>query len=164
MLNFRRVSLDGLGGTTFVFEDEDAIFLADGVSGGLEEATLFVKKESRRARSPSPFVVGLSLPAMPMRICASLLDNWFGLSRRWARWVAALAVGEGGRGEGFIACATGRGIVGMLLDDTTGSRMVHKNQATGVRKRILLEKSLLIVAFINAFIHSLMTSCSSWLK
>jgi hypothetical protein len=37
-----------------------------------------------------------------------------------ARWVAARAVGDGGRGAGFIAWATARGIVGTLTEDTTG--------------------------------------------
>ena len=68
MLNFLRVSLDGLGGADEDFEDEEVTFFVDGGSGGFVEATSLVKKESRRARSPSPFVVGLSLPAMPMRI------------------------------------------------------------------------------------------------
>jgi len=34
--------------------------------------------------------------------------------------VASRAVGDGGRGAGFIACATIKGMVGMLHDDTTG--------------------------------------------
>ena len=35
--------------------------------------------------------------------------------------MAARAEGEGGRGAGFIACATVKGIVGILQDDTTGA-------------------------------------------
>jgi hypothetical protein len=41
-------------------------------------------------------------------------------SRRVARWVAARAVGDGGRGAGFMAWATARGMVGTLTEDTTG--------------------------------------------
>ena len=35
--------------------------------------------------------------------------------------MASRAVGEGGRGPGFMACATMSGIVEILQDDTTGS-------------------------------------------
>ncbi len=41
-------------------------------------------------------------------------------SWREALWAAAIAVGEGGRGAGFMACATIKGIVGMLQDEITG--------------------------------------------
>lgn len=82
VLNFRRVSLDGLGGAAEDLEDVDVTFFVAGGSGELVDATSLVKKESKRGRSPSPLAVGLSLPAIPMRIWASRLDNWFGLSRR----------------------------------------------------------------------------------
>jgi hypothetical protein len=32
-------------------------------------------------------------------------------------------VGEGGLGDGFMACATVKGMVGMLLEETTGSKL-----------------------------------------
>lgn len=35
--------------------------------------------------------------------------------------MASRAVGDGGRGAGFMACATTRGIVGILHDEMTGS-------------------------------------------
>lgn len=35
--------------------------------------------------------------------------------------MASRAVGEGGRGAGFMAWATVKGMVGILLDETTGS-------------------------------------------
>jgi hypothetical protein len=57
---------------------------------------------------------------MPIKISASRVDSWFVFSRLIARCVAALACGDGGRGAGFIACATDRGIVGTLTEDTTG--------------------------------------------
>lgn len=71
-------------------------------------------------RAPLPFVL-----ESPIKICASRVDNWFGSPRRRAFCVAARAVGEGGRGAGFIACATVRGIVGILHEDTTGSIHYH---------------------------------------
>ena len=37
-----------------------------------------------------------------------------------ARCVAARAFGDGGRGAGFMAWATAKGIVGTLTEDTTG--------------------------------------------
>jgi hypothetical protein len=37
-----------------------------------------------------------------------------------ARCVAARAVGDGGRGAGFMACATANGMVGTFTEDTTG--------------------------------------------
>jgi hypothetical protein len=42
-----------------------------------------------------------------------------------ARCVAARAVGDGGRGAGFMACATAKGIVGTFTEDTTGSARVR---------------------------------------
>lgn len=35
--------------------------------------------------------------------------------------MASRCEGEGGRGAGFMVCATARGIVGMLHDEITGS-------------------------------------------
>lgn len=45
------------------------------------------------------------------------------LSGRLAFCVASGVVGDGG--EGFIACATTSGIVGMLHEDTTGSKWLN---------------------------------------
>ena len=38
-----------------------------------------------------------------------------------ARCVAARELGDGGRGGGFMACATSRGIVGTVAVELTGS-------------------------------------------
>ena len=58
---------------------------------------------------------------MLIRISASRVESWFVFSHRIiARWVVARAVGDGGRGAGFIAWATARGIVGTLTEDATG--------------------------------------------
>jgi hypothetical protein len=65
---------------------------------------------------------------------ASRLDSWLGLSRRRAFCVASRAVGDGGRGDGFIACATIRGIVGILQDDMTGSTSPLSNQVGDARQ------------------------------
>ena len=81
--------------------------------GGIDSASCVEKTESRRWRSP--------VEPTPMRTWASRVLSWLVFSRRRAFWVAARCVGEGGRGAGFIAWATCRGIVGMLTDDTTGS-------------------------------------------
>ena len=43
--------------------------------------------------------------------------------------MASRAVGEGGRGAGFIVCATAKGIVGMLHEDTTGPINVNEYQS-----------------------------------
>ena len=40
--------------------------------------------------------------------------------------MASRAVGEGGRGAGFIVCATAKGIVGILHEDTTGPINVNE--------------------------------------
>jgi hypothetical protein len=58
---------------------------------------------------------------MPIRIFASRVLSWFGFSRRVARWAASRAPGDGGRGAGFIVCATASGIVGMFTDEITAS-------------------------------------------
>jgi hypothetical protein len=78
-----------------------------------------VKNESNRARSS----FGPSLVAKPvsMRTRASRVDGWSVFSRLIARCVAARAVGDGGRGAGFMACATIKGMVGILHEETTGS-------------------------------------------
>lgn len=79
--------------------------------------TVSEKKVSTRVRSSfevteNPFII---------RTLASRVDSWLGFSRRRAFCVAARAVGEGGRGAGFMAWATMRGIVGILQEETTGS-------------------------------------------
>jgi hypothetical protein len=51
--------------------------------------------------------------------------NWFGLSRRAARCVACIDVGDGGRGA--IACASLRGIVWILHDEMTGASYAISN-------------------------------------
>ena len=68
-----------------------------------------------------------------MRIRASRVESWFGFSRRNAFCVAARAVGEGGLGAGFIACATVSGMVGILTEDTTGS--VSKKRVSRIASR-----------------------------
>ena len=52
----------------------------------------------------------------------SRTDGSLVFSRRRALCVAARAEGDGGRGAGFIAWATTKGIVGILHEDITGSR------------------------------------------
>jgi hypothetical protein len=79
-----------------------------------------VKKESSRVRSSFGGVSAFTKP-VSMSTRASRVDGWSVFSRLIARCVAARAVGEGGRGAGFIACATIKGMVGILTDDTTGS-------------------------------------------
>lgn len=51
--------------------------------------------------------------------------------------MAARAKGEGGRGDGFIAWATVKGIVGMLLEDTTGPRELIRYYDIYIIMRIL---------------------------
>ena len=79
--------------------------------------------------SPSMGAVSVSPPSWslvsPMRMRASRVDSWFGFSRRRAFCVAARWVGDGGRGAGFMVCATARGIVGMLQDEITGSAKIR---------------------------------------
>jgi len=98
----------------------DGAAYAGGASTGLYSTTAsFLKNDSNLRRSLS-----FSSPddeGSPIRMRASRLDSWLGFSRRSAFCVASRAVGDGGRGEGFIACATIRGIVGILQDDMTGS-------------------------------------------
>jgi hypothetical protein len=111
------LSLEGLGGAG-----------VGGACGGkdprmassLKSVTAsFEKNDSNLRRSfsfSSPEGAG-----SPIRTRASRLESWLGFSRRRAFCVASRAVGDGGRGAGFMACATVRGIVGILHDDITGS-------------------------------------------
>lgn len=94
--------------------------LGEGTTGASVGSSL--KIESTRSRLPplSCPLLGGVVGAMLIRISASRVESWFVFSRRIARWVAARAVGDGGRGAGFIAWATDRGIVGTLTEDTTG--------------------------------------------
>jgi hypothetical protein len=97
--------------------------LAEGTTGASVGSSL--KIESIRNRLPPlscmscPLLGNVVGPKL-IKISASRVESWFVFSRRIARWVAARAVGDGGRGAGFIACATDRGIVGTLTEDTTG--------------------------------------------
>lgn len=76
MLNLRRVSLVGRGGTEEDLDDDDVAFLVTGGAGGLVDEVSFVKNDSSRVRSVvSPLLVGLSLPAIPMSIWASRLES-----------------------------------------------------------------------------------------
>ena len=75
-----------------------------------------LEKESNPARS------SLTSVALRPKTRVSRVDSCSVFSRRSALCVAARAEGEGGRGAGFMACATTRGIVGILQEDTTGSR------------------------------------------
>ena len=45
-----------------------------------------------------------------------------------ALWVAARELGEGGRGGGFIACATSNGIVGTVAVELTASAKQPQRQ------------------------------------
>ncbi len=113
----RRNSREGRGGTGLLGDTAFFVFIATGDSGSFVETVSFVKKDSSLARSPFGSLLGI-----PMRsTCASRLDSWCGFSLRMAFCVASRAVGEGGRGAGFIACATVKGMVGILHDDITGS-------------------------------------------
>ena len=113
MVLVRRSSRDGRGGAGLLGDVD--FWMGD--SGSLVETVSFVKNDSSLVRSPFWFLLGI-----PMRsTCASRLDSWFGFSLRSAFCVASRAVGEGGRGAGFIACATVKGMVGMLHEDMTGS-------------------------------------------
>ena len=103
-----RISLEGLGGAD--------TFFGVSLAGCFAPIASLLKNESNRARSSLA-----SLPLRPISTRASRLDSWSGCSRRIAFCVAARAEGDGGRGAGFIACATTSGIVGMLHEDTTGS-------------------------------------------
>jgi hypothetical protein len=51
--------------------------------------------------------------------------------------VASRAPGEGGRGAGFIACATVRGIVGMLHEEMTGPGDARCQNAKKKRRQIV---------------------------
>jgi hypothetical protein len=128
-----RLSLDGLGGTG----------IGIGVGGGESETTRapsFIglkfelysaaasseKNDSNLRRSlsfSSPDGAG-----SPISTRASRLDNLSGFSRSRAFCIASRAVGDGGRGAGFMACATISGIVGMLHDDITGSNTKVNNE------------------------------------
>ena len=125
LVTFRLCSLDGRGGATALGVNGR---FGEAGSGVLLGTVLLVKKDSTLARSSweLPFREGLLKEGlfcgMAIRsTCASRLDSWLGFSLRWARCVAARADGEGGLGDGFMACATASGIVGMLLEDATGS-------------------------------------------
>lgn len=107
----RRCSLEGRGGAGDLGTPADI--------GSLLATASLLKNDSRRALSSLPS----ALDGRPIRIRASRLDSWLGFSRRRAFWVASRAVGDGGRGAGFIACATIRGMVGMLHDEMTGSKI-----------------------------------------
>ncbi len=89
-------------------------------SAPLIETASFVKNDSSLVRSP-PFDPFSLLGIPKRRTWASRWESCSGFSLRRAFCVASRAVGEGGRGAGFIACATVRGIVGMLHEDMTGS-------------------------------------------
>ena len=68
------------------------------------DAELLVKDESALVPSPSGSVMIDSEPETPIiNTCASHEDSWFGVSRPKAFCVAARAVGDGGRGAGFMA-------------------------------------------------------------
>jgi hypothetical protein len=121
----RRISRDGRGGAGL---PPGAIRGDSGVGadwlGGTAGAGASSRNDDGRRRSSMGTATGcpfLSWPGMPMRICASRVESWFGLSRRVARCVASRAAGDGGRGAGFIVCATCSGIVGMFTDEITGS-------------------------------------------
>ena len=88
-----------------------------------------------RSSCPLSMRVALSEDGSPMRMRASRVESWLGFSRRSAFCVAARAVGDGGLGAGFIACATVSGMVGMLTEDTTGSVKAcgHWRQSQGRR-------------------------------
>jgi hypothetical protein len=101
--------------------------LVDGEMGSTASSSL--KKDSTRRRPPDEGAGG-----MPIKISASRVDSWFVFSRLMARCVAARAFGDGGRGAGFIAWATARGMVGTLTEDTTGPACARKIHS--VRHRI----------------------------
>ena len=105
---------------------DDRVGLLDGEMGSTAANSL-LKKDSSRRRPPALLSLsgeygstGDGVP--PIKISASRVESWFVFSRLIARCVAALAPGDGGRGAGFIAWATARGMVGTLTEDTTGSR------------------------------------------
>jgi hypothetical protein len=129
----RRVSLDGRGGALLEF-----IVVAPPCPFSLVSAGWFAKKDSSLTRSlscPSSVRVALSEDGSPMRMRASRVESWLGFSRRSAFCVAARAVGEGGLGPGFIACATVSGMVGMLTEDTTGSVKAHEHDGVASNRR-----------------------------
>jgi hypothetical protein len=106
----RRISRDGrAGGANELL-----------VVGGAEDKTLgrssSPKTESARARS------SLGAVGIPISTRASRVDRWLVSSRRIALCVASRAEGDGGRGAGFIVCATTRGIVEILHEEMTGSK------------------------------------------
>lgn len=104
------MSRDGRGGTG---------------AGALLSGSIGSKNVSKRPLSSFGCNTPVSDAGSPMSTRASLLESWLGFSLRRAFCVAARAEGEGGRGAGFIACATVRGIVGILQDDTTGSEKTY---------------------------------------
>lgn len=118
----RRPSLDGRGGALLALFDIPPPF-------SLVSKGWVAKKDSSLTRSSCPSSIrgALSEDGSPMRMRASRVESWLGFSRRSAFCVAARAVGEGGLGAGFIACATVSGMVGMLTEDTTGSVIARKH-------------------------------------
>jgi hypothetical protein len=66
--------------------------------------------------------------AIPIRTFASRLDKPLESPCRDALCAAATAVGDGGRGAGFMDCAMLRGMVGMLHDEMTGPMMPDKQR------------------------------------
>ena len=127
----RRDSLDGRGGALLKLFAPPCPF-------SLVSAGWFAKKDSSLTRSlscPSSTRVALSEDGSPMRMRASRVESWLGFSRRSAFCVAARAVGEGGLGAGFIACATVSGIVGMLTEDTTGSVKAYVHDGIASKRR-----------------------------
>jgi hypothetical protein len=101
---------------------DSRVGLLDGEMGSTAGNSLLKKDSSRRrplSLSCKYGSTGDEIP--PIKISASRVESWFVFSRLIARCVAALAPGDGGRGAGFIAWATARGMVGTLTEDTTGS-------------------------------------------
>jgi hypothetical protein len=111
-----RSSLEGLGGAI-------DIELAFGVVADLGVGGPMLLLESTVLSVNTASNLVLSFPSsleIPISTRASRLESWLGFSRRIAFCVAARWVGDGGRGAGFIACATTRGMVEMFTDDMTG--------------------------------------------
>jgi hypothetical protein len=115
----RRGSLDGRGGAFLEFLAAAPPYPFSPSSTGCmkSESSLLLLLLS----CPSSMRIPFSEDGRPMRTRASRDESWLGFSRRSAFCIAARAVGDGGLGAGFIACATVSGIVGMLTEDTTGS-------------------------------------------
>ena len=78
-------------------------------------------------------VEGVVRTEAPISFAASDAVRVFGFDDKLAFCIRAAEVGEGGRGGGFIDCATARGMVLILADEVTGaaSHCKHKLRCRG---------------------------------